>query len=318
VGPAARADEKKLFIRQVEVFAAYAAYTDHEIGRVIQAVEDMGKLDNTLIIYINGDNGTSAEGGPLGTPNEVALFNGVDACPVDVQMKFYDVWGTEQTYNAHVGAGWSWAFDTPFNWFKQIASHLGGIRQGMAVSWPGAHQGQGRHPASSSHHVIDVVPTILEAAGIQQPRVRWTASSRSRSRAPASPTPSTRRTPRRRRATRPSTSRCSANGALYHDGWMLTHQGRSVRRGRPSAPPTRTRSTTRHLGALQPRQRLHRSPTTSPRRIPQKVEGDAGGLHRGGEEVPGAAARCLGRRRASWRRGRTSPRAATRSSTRGR
>ena len=104
-------EEKKLFIRQVEVFAAYEAYNDHEIGRVIQAVADMGKLDDTLIIYINGDNGTSAEGGPLGTPNEVAFFNGVNRMPVDVQMKWYDVWGTEETYN-HMSAGWSWAFDT--------------------------------------------------------------------------------------------------------------------------------------------------------------------------------------------------------------
>ena len=129
-------EEKKLFIKQVEIFAAYEAYNDHEIGRVIQAVEDMGKLDNTLIIYINGDNGTSAEGGPLGTPNEVAFFNGVNMMPVEVQMKWYDVWGTEQTYN-HMSAGWSWAFDTPFTWFKQNASKLGGIRQCMAVSWPG-------------------------------------------------------------------------------------------------------------------------------------------------------------------------------------
>jgi len=94
------ADEKKLFIKQVEVFAAYEAYSDHEIGRVIQSIEDMGKLDNTLVIYINGDNGTSAEGGPLGTPNEVAWFNGINAMPVEMQMKWYDGWGTEQTYNA--------------------------------------------------------------------------------------------------------------------------------------------------------------------------------------------------------------------------
>ncbi len=162
-------DEKKLFIRQVEVFAAYAAYTDHEIGRVIQSVEDMGRLDDTLIIYINGDNGTSAEGGPLGTPNEVAFFNGLNMLPVDVQMKFYDVWGTDKTYN-HMSAAWAWAFDTPFSWFKQIASHLGGVRQGMAVSWPGhiADEGGIR---SQFAHVIDVVPTILEAAGIQAPAV---------------------------------------------------------------------------------------------------------------------------------------------------
>lgn len=162
-------DEKKLFIRQVEVFAAYAAYTDHEIGRVIQAVDDMGKLDNTLVIYINGDNGTSAEGGPLGTPNEVAFFNGLNMLPVDVQMKFYDVWGTDQTYN-HMSAAWSWAFDTPFSWFKQIASHLGGVRQGMAVSWPGHIDDVGGIRPQFAH-VIDVVPTILEAAGIAAPQV---------------------------------------------------------------------------------------------------------------------------------------------------
>ena len=160
------AEEKKLYIRQVEIFAAYAAYNDHEIGRVIQAIEDIGKLDNTLIIYINGDNGTSAEGGPLGTPNEVAFFNGV-AVPVDVQMKFYDVWGTEQTYN-HMSAGWSWAFDTPFTWFKQNASKLGGIRQNMAVSWPSHIKDQGGLREQFTH-VIDVVPTILEVAGIRQP-----------------------------------------------------------------------------------------------------------------------------------------------------
>ena len=159
-------EEKKLFIRQVEVFAAYAAYNDHEIGRVIQAVEDMDKLDNTLIIYINGDNGTSAEGGLFGTPNEVAFFNGV-AVPVADQMKWYDVWGTEQTYN-HMSAHWSWAFDTPFSWFKQIASHLGGVRQGMVISWPGHIKGVGG-VRNQFTHVIDIVPTILEACGIPAP-----------------------------------------------------------------------------------------------------------------------------------------------------
>ncbi|MBB3392762.1 arylsulfatase [Rhizobium sp. BK275] len=161
------AEEKKLFIKQAEVFAAYAAYNDHEIGRVVQAIEDMGKLDNTLIIYINGDNGTSAEGGPLGTPNEVAFFNGINKMPVDVQMKWYDVWGTEQTYN-HMSAGWSWAFDTPFTWFKQNASKLGGVRQNMAVSWPARIKDKGGL-REQFMHVIDVVPTILEATGIPAP-----------------------------------------------------------------------------------------------------------------------------------------------------
>ncbi len=162
------ADEKKLFIRQVEVFAAYAAYSDYEIGRVIQYFQDLGRLDNTLVIYINGDNGTSAEGGPLGTPNEVAFFNGLNKLPAEVQLKWYDVWGTEATYN-HMSAGWSWAFDTPFDWFKQNASRLGGINQNMVVSWPARIKDKGGL-REQFMHVIDVVPTILEAAGIKQPQ----------------------------------------------------------------------------------------------------------------------------------------------------
>ena len=162
-------DEKKLFIRQADVFAAYVAYTDHEIGRVIQNVEDMGKLDNTLIIYIEGDNGTSSEGTLVGTPNEVAMFNSVDV-PVEVQLKeFYDAWGSKNTYN-HMAVGWAWAFDTPFSWTKQIVSHLGGVRQGMAISWPKVIKDKGglRH---QFHHVIDIVPTILEATGIKAPKM---------------------------------------------------------------------------------------------------------------------------------------------------
>ena len=159
--------EQKLFIRQVEVFAAYAAYSDNEIGRVIKGFDDLGQLDNTLIIYINGDNGTSAEGGPLGTPNEVAFFNGINMMPAETQMKWYDVWGTEQTYN-HMSAGWSWAFDTPFDWFKQNASRLGGINQNMVVSWPARIKDAGSLRPQFAH-VIDVVPTILEAAGIRAP-----------------------------------------------------------------------------------------------------------------------------------------------------
>ncbi len=160
-------DEKKMFIRQVEVYAAYLAYTDHEIGRVIQAVEDMGKLDNTIIIYISGDNGGSAEGTLLGTPNEVASFNGINVPIADQLANFYDVWGSDETYN-HMAVAWSWAFDTPFSWTKQVASHFGGIRQGMCVSWPGHIEDVGgvRHQFS---HVIDVVPTLLEVTGIPAP-----------------------------------------------------------------------------------------------------------------------------------------------------
>jgi arylsulfatase A-like enzyme len=160
-------DEKKLFIRQVDVFAAYAAYTDNEIGRVIQAIEDIGKLDNTLIIYIEGDNGTSAEGTMIGTPNEIAMFNGANP-PVEAQLKyFYDVWGTDKTYN-HMAVPWAWAFDTPFSWTKQIVSHFGGTRQGLAISWPKMITDKGGI-RNQFHHVIDIVPTILEATGIPQP-----------------------------------------------------------------------------------------------------------------------------------------------------
>ena len=161
------ADEKKLFIRQADVFAAFVAYADDEIGRVIQAIDDLGKLDNTLIIYINGDNGTSAEGQPNGTPNEVAMFNQANPS-VEEQLKyFYDVWGTDRTYG-HMSIGWAWAFDTPFSWTKQIVSHFGGTRQGMAISWQKVITDKGGI-RSQFHHVIDIVPTILEAAQIKQP-----------------------------------------------------------------------------------------------------------------------------------------------------
>lgn len=161
-------DEQKLFIKQAEVYAAYLAYTDHEIGRVVKAIEDMGKLENTLIIFISGDNGASAEGSINGTPNEVASLQGVEI-PVKDQMKFYDVWGSDQTY-PHMAVGWAWAFDTPFQWTKQIASHFGGTRQGVAIAWPKVIKDKGGI-RNQFHHVIDVVPTILEATGIQAPKI---------------------------------------------------------------------------------------------------------------------------------------------------
>jgi arylsulfatase A-like enzyme len=161
------AGEKKMFVRQADVFAAYAAYNDHETGRVIQAVQDMGKLDNTLIIYISGDNGNSAEGSPNGTPNEVAQFNSVEVPVADQLKDFYDVWGSDKTYN-HMAVGWTWAFDTPYKWTKQVASHFGGTRQGMAVAWPARIKDAGGI-RNQFHHVIDIVPTILEATGIPAP-----------------------------------------------------------------------------------------------------------------------------------------------------
>ena len=162
-------DEKKLYIRQAEVYAAYLMYTDYEIGRVIQQVQDMGQLDNTFIMYISGDNGSSAEGTLHGTPSEVMAFNGVDVPPTDQLKYFYDAWGSNMTY-PHMSVAWTWAFDTPFKWTKQIASHFGGTKQGMAIAWPGHITDKGGIRWQFSH-VIDIVPTILEVAGIPAPQV---------------------------------------------------------------------------------------------------------------------------------------------------
>lgn len=158
--------EKKLFIKQADVFAAYVAYTDYEIGRVIQTVEDLGKLDNTLIIYITGDNGTSSEGGETGTPNEVAAVQGVHL-PVEAQMKYYDAWGSDKTY-PHMSVGWTWAFGTPFSWTKMVSSHFGGTKQGTAISWPRVIKDKGGI-RNQFHHVVDIAPTLLEVTGIQLP-----------------------------------------------------------------------------------------------------------------------------------------------------
>jgi len=212
------AEEKKMLARQAEVYAAYMAYTDHEIGRVIQAVEDMGKFDNTLIIYIGGDNGASPEGTTLGTPNEFASFNSV-IVPLKEQMKYYDTWGSDQTF-PHYAVGWAWAFGTPFKWTKQVASHFGGTRQGMAMSWPARIKDAGgiRY---QFHHVIDIMPTILDAVGLQMPdtvdgipqrpidgvRMAYTWDQANAN------APSTRTT---------QYFEMLAMRGIYHDGWMAS------------------------------------------------------------------------------------------------
>jgi arylsulfatase len=164
------ADQQKLFARQAEVFAAYLDMTDHETGRVIRAIEDLGEIDNTLIFYIAGDNGTSAEGVMNGLYNEMTYFNqepkGSD---VDFMLKHYDDWGGPTTY-PHMAAGWAICFDSPFTWCKQVASNYGGTRNAMVIRWPNRIKAKGEL-RSQWHHVIDVVPTILEACGLPQPRI---------------------------------------------------------------------------------------------------------------------------------------------------
>jgi len=162
--------EQKLFARQAEVFAAYLDMTDHETGRVIQAIEDLGELDNTLIFYIAGDNGTSAEGLMNGLYNEMTYFNGEPkGSDVDLMLQHYDDCGGPSTY-PHMAAGWAVCFDSPFTWTKQVASNYGGTRNAMVIHWPKRIKAKGEL-RSQWHHVIDVVPIILEAVGLPQPRV---------------------------------------------------------------------------------------------------------------------------------------------------
>jgi arylsulfatase A-like enzyme len=161
------ADEKKLFARQMEVFAGFGEYADAEIGRLIQAIEATGQLENTLVLYIVGDNGASAEGGMNGLFNEYTYFNGQHETVQDV-LKHYDELGGPTTY-PHFAAGWAVAGDTPFTWTKQVASNYGGTRNGMAVRWPKGITAKGEL-RSQWHHVIDIAPTILEAAGLPEPK----------------------------------------------------------------------------------------------------------------------------------------------------
>ncbi len=162
------ADEKRLFERQMEVFAGFAEHTDHEIGRLIASLEARGELDNTLIFYIVGDNGASAEGGMIGVYNENTYFNAVQET-LEMQLSRIDELGSEHTYN-HFAAGWAVAGNTPFMWTKQVASNFGGTRNGMVVHWPDGIKSKNEVRAQF-HHVIDVAPTIYEAANIPAPKM---------------------------------------------------------------------------------------------------------------------------------------------------
>jgi arylsulfatase len=160
-------DERRLFAHQMEVFAAYGEFADHEVGRLLRGIDDLGQTDNTLVFYILGDNGASAEGGMNGLFNEMAYFNGVHETVADI-LKHYDELGGPRSYG-HYAAGWAVAGDTPFTWTKQVATSYGGTRNGMVVKWPARIKARGEL-RSQWHHVIDIAPTILEAAGLPEPR----------------------------------------------------------------------------------------------------------------------------------------------------
>jgi arylsulfatase len=160
------ADEKKVFAHMMEVYAAALAHADHQMGRIVDAIEQMGQLDNTLIIYIQGDNGASAEGSRQGLLNEMTFFNNLKE-PFEEVLRRMDELGGPMTFN-HYPIGWAHAMDTPFQWTKQIASHFGGTRNGLAISWPKRIKARGEVRPQFSH-VIDIMPTVLEAVGLPAP-----------------------------------------------------------------------------------------------------------------------------------------------------
>ncbi|MFH0303023.1 arylsulfatase [Bradyrhizobium sp. 31Argb] len=160
------ADHQKVFAHMMEVYAAALSYVDYQVGRVLDAIEQSGDLDNTLAIYIQGDNGASAEGTPQGLLNELTILNGIPEDFKEVQRRMDELGGPMA--NNHYPVGWAHAMDTPFQWTKQIASHFGGTRNDLVISWPARIKDKGGIRSQFSS-VIDIAPTILEAAGIQFP-----------------------------------------------------------------------------------------------------------------------------------------------------
>jgi arylsulfatase len=209
------ADQKRLFERQMETFAGFAEHTDHEVGRLVEQLESIGELDNTLFFYIVGDNGSSAEGGPEGTYNEMMALNGIVG-KADQMMDHIDAWGDPTTF-PHFAIGWAWAGNTPFQWTKQVASHFGGTRNGMVMHWPKGFKSSGGAVRSQFHHVIDVAPTVLEAAKIPEPKVVNGVKQR-----PMDGVSMLYSTDDPKAADRRTTQyfEMFGNRGIYHDGWV--------------------------------------------------------------------------------------------------
>jgi arylsulfatase A-like enzyme len=208
-------DQKKVYARMMEVYAAATAQSDYEIGRVIDALQESGQLDNTLVIYIEGDNGASAEGTMQGTTNEISAQFAPES--IEFLVSMIDELGGDRTYN-HYPIGWAHAMDAPFQWTKQVASHFGGTRNGLAVMWPKRIKAHGEI-RSQFHHVIDIVPTILESAGVQAPLLLNGTQQKPIEGVSMVYTFDDAKAP-----TRHTTQyfEMTANRAIYHDGWIAS------------------------------------------------------------------------------------------------
>ena len=208
--------QKELYARMMEVYAGALAHMDHQINRIIDAIEETGELDNTLIIYLMGDNGASAEGSPDGLLNEMTFFNNIEV-PFEDTYARMDELGGPNTFG-HFPSAWAHAMNTPFQWTKQIASHFGGTRNGMIIRWPAGIEAKGE-VRNQFHHVIDIMPTILEATGLPAPTSINGVSQ--------SPIEGTSMMYAFNDAEAPSTRRTQyfemlGNRAIYSDGWMAT------------------------------------------------------------------------------------------------
>jgi arylsulfatase A-like enzyme len=207
------ADQKRLFARMMEVFAAFTAQTDYEMGRLLDVVRALPDADNTLIFYVAGDNGASAEGGLVGLLNENSFFNNVPETLGD-NLKHIDELGGPKHFN-HFPAGWAWAMDTPFQWTKQIASHLGGVRNPLAVSWPARIKDRGGVRAQF-HHVVDIAPTICEAVGVPFPAILNGVAQKPLEGVSMVYSFDSAKAPGRRRT---QYFEMFVNRGIYHDGW---------------------------------------------------------------------------------------------------
>jgi arylsulfatase A-like enzyme len=209
-------DQKRLYARMMEVFAGFGAQIDYEVGRVLDAVAGLPDADNTLIIYIIGDNGSSAEGGFDGETNEIAAFNGVFET-WQSNLKHIDELGGPKYYN-HFPAGWAWAMDTPLQWTKQVASHFGGTRNPLIISWPAKITDKGGI-RPQFHHVMDIMPTILEVVGIQAPDILNGVPQKPIEGISMAYTFNDAKAPDRRKM---QIFELVSNRGMYQDGWMAS------------------------------------------------------------------------------------------------